>query len=306
MARNAAGELHAFLYSGDKMQDLGTLAGYTYSVATAINAAGQVVGWARSLSDGPRAFIYRGGQMREIGTLGGNTSQANAINAAGDIVGEAQTASGQRHAFLYSNNRMQDLGTFSGNASCAYGLNDARQIVGYSVVSGSGTVPLSRWVPFLYDSGKMMAIDTSENETSRATAINLAGRIVGSMGHFYTQWESDHAFLYSDGKLQDLGTLGGNAPSSMASAINDQGQIVGTCGSHPLDNSKLDAERSFLYSGDHMQDLGQLVGEASLTAAGFQVLLGATGINDRGQIVGTGLDVKGNQIAFLLTPVEKK
>jgi probable HAF family extracellular repeat protein len=34
-----------------------------------------------------------------------------------------------------------------------------------------------------------------------------------------------HAFLYSDGKMTDLGTLGGK--ESVAFGINDAGQIVG-------------------------------------------------------------------------------
>jgi probable HAF family extracellular repeat protein len=301
-ASMAAGEMHAFLYDGDKMRDLGTLAGYASSHANDINATGQIVGWVSTALDQRRAFIYSGGRMREIGTLGGKSSAAYAINAAGEIVGEAETGSGQRHAFLYRGGHMQDLGTLGGNWSCAYALNDARQVVGVSVV---GEFEKFRKVPFLYKSGKMVALDTSTHQSSQATAINLAGQIVGFLGDI-TPWSSDHAFLYSNGKLQDIGTFGGHAPFSEARAMNAHGQIVGISGSHPLDNSSLDGERAFLYSGGHMQDLRQLVGEANLAAAGFKALLGANGINDRGQIAGTGTDVKGNQIAFLLTPIRKK
>ncbi len=304
-ASDAAGELHAFLYNGDKMQDLGTLPNYAYGDANAINAAGQVVGWVGTSLEHRRAYIYSEGRMQEIGTLGGNTSEASAINATGEVVGEAQTASGQRHAFFYSGDHMQDLGTLGGDQSDAYGLNDSRQVVGSSLIGKSGPVPSFRQVPFLSDAGKIVALDALGHQISQATAINSAGQIVGFMGDL-TQWSSDHAFLYSDGKLQDLGTLGGNASFSQARAINAHGQIVGMSGSHPLDNNSLDGARAFLYSGGHMQDLRKLVGEANLAAAGFKALLRATGINDRGQIVGTGIDGKGNEIAFLLTPVEKK
>jgi probable HAF family extracellular repeat protein len=310
-AMTAAGVQHAFLYSGDKMHDLGTLPGYACSRATGINASGQVVGWVEtSAFEQHHAFIYSGGRMREIGTLGGKTSEAYAINATGDIVGEAETAAGQRHAFLYTGGSMRDLGT----SGVAYGLNDAGQVVG-----SAGTVP------FFYDSDKlvllnMVLLDASEPiqinppepsdgwpspGRAEATAINSAGQIVGFIGNM-TPWSSAHAFLYRDGKVQDLGSLGGHAPFCEARAINAQGQIVGMSGSHPIENHGMDGERAFLYSGGQMKDLRQLVGEAALAASGFKALRFATGINDRGQIVGTGSDLKRNHAAFLLNPIRQK
>ena len=54
-----------------------------------------------------------------------------------------------------------------------------------------------------------------------------AGQIVGSAniaGH-----NREHAFLYTDGKMTDLGGLDGT--EGVASCINNAGQIVGTSGS---------------------------------------------------------------------------
>jgi probable HAF family extracellular repeat protein len=103
---------HAVVWTNDVIHDLGTLAGGDMSVATCINASGQIVGWSRTAADETHAFLYREGVMKDLGTLGGD-SEATAINASGQIVGNSRTNRSfwgiATHAFLYQNGVMTDL-----------------------------------------------------------------------------------------------------------------------------------------------------------------------------------------------------
>ena len=82
--------------------------------------------------------------------------------------------------------------------------------------------------------------------------------------------EKRHAFLWRNGKMIDLGTLGGR--ESLAFALNERGQVVGWA-----DNGR--NRRAFLWQRGKMRDLGTLHGPRSRVSQGYA-------INDRGQIAG--------------------
>ena len=96
-------ELHAVLWKGGEILDLGTLEGGYESVANAVNSRGQVVGAALNgildpfsmigLGYQTRAFLWQNGAMHDLGTLGGTDSVANLLNERGQIVGESYTNS---------------------------------------------------------------------------------------------------------------------------------------------------------------------------------------------------------------------
>ena len=106
------------------------------------------------------------------------------------------------------------------------------------------------------------------DEQSEASGINNRGQVVGTALKFVNGVLYGHAFLYSDGQMQDLGTLGGNYSKGLA--INNNGQVTGF-------SFTANTSHAFLYSNGAMMDLGTLPG--GLGSAGY-------GINDSGQVVG--------------------
>ena len=167
-------------------------------------------------------------------------------------------------------------------------------------------------------------------------AINNSGQVVGT--NFTASGSSviKHAFIWSSGSTQDLGTLGG--ANSWGMAINNSGQVTG------YSVTSAATEDAFLWSAGAMQDLGTLSGgsrsfgvdvndngqvvgygpttDNSWGASAFVYTGGAMqdlnnliapgsglhlqqalAVNDSGQIVGWGINSSGQTNAFLLTPV---
>lgn len=138
---------------------------------------------------------------------------------------------------------------------------------------------------------------------SVGNGINASGQVTGTSS--LAGDAQSHAFLYSNGTMVDLGTLGGTS-YSFGYGINASGQVVGSSQS-PVYTSAL--YHAFIYSDGAMTDLNSLVQN------GFGwTLTEALAINDAGQITGVGIhssagggDGTGYVIesydAFLLTPV---
>ena len=304
--------------------DLGTLGGSS-SFALGINASGQVVGKA-DLADGTtHAFLYSDSTMTDLGALGGNDSIARGINASGQVVGSVSPGDFTGHAFLYSGVTMADLG----RSSDARGINASGQVVGGFETAGAKRA-------FLYSGSTLVDLGTFGGRDSEAFGINTRGHVVGNARYAD---DKQRAFLYADSILTDLGTVGGGG-SSYATAINDNGQVVG--GADIDDRGTSHAFRCNVYAGAIMNDLGclggtynysyasainaigQVVGASTFDDTGAShafiysstmidlndlipslsgwTLCEAAGINDAGQIVGYGI-INGQSHAFLLTPV---
>jgi len=117
---------------------------------------------------------------------------------------------------------------------------------------------------------------------STAYAINQRGQVAGQSQVIVTGQPGyngdvvNHAFLYSGGRLQDLGVLNSSANSrySVAFAINSHGQVAGYSTTTSDDTLFSDP---FLWSAGHMTDLGTLDGIDPGNASG---------VNDQGTVIG--------------------
>ena len=290
---NAAGEVaglasaggSAFAFRLGQFTDLGTLPGGSYSSAYALNNRGQVVGTSGlagfdiGLPFG-HAFVFSHGRMTDLGTLGGSWSQAFAIADSGAVAGGAYVAGDlTQHAFLERAGSVTDINPPGSSISVAFGINASDAVVGLAYNPGPRA--------FLYQGGNWSDLGTLGGGQAEAKAINASGTVVGGADTA----TSFHAFSYRNGQMRDLGALGA-AGRSEALAVNDAGQTVGTstivAGPAPF--------YAFLSAGTQMINLNDLI-----PADSGWTLESATGINDRGQIIGYGIR-DGGEEGFLLTP----
>ncbi len=292
-----------------KFIDLGTFGGPASYFANThdgiLNNGGTAVGWAdTSAADAfpifcfnidcfvSHAFVSQNGARTDLGTLpGGASSQAVWISSNGIIAGTAQNGEedpllpgwGQFRAVLWKDGKIIDLGTLEGGYESAIGnVNSKGQAVGLSL----NTVPddFSLIAPgffptqtraFLWQNGVMQDLGTLGGDDAIADFINERGQVAGNS---YTNTTPNATtgvptldpFLWENGKMTDLGTLGGTNGTPLG--FNNRGEVVG------ISNLAGDAiPHPFLWTRKHgMQDLGTLGGDTGLT----------NWINDSGDIAG--------------------
>lgn len=292
---------NAFVYDHGKVYDLGRT--NESSRAWGINDAGQIVGSVGDASNTRRAFRTLQGPLKEtdeLGFLDGSiqSSQATAINDAGLIVGDTYDAQGGA-SFIYRNDKMINAGSILGSPGNATAVNNNGKIVGQSYLQPGHIGPLHA---FMQDAATLATIDVGTIATkpystnwqgvqyanqSEAWDINDLNQVVGQSYIDVTGGPSiEHAFLWNQGVMKDLGTLSGGNESE-AFAINNKGDIVGRS------NGK-----AFLYTSGQMYDLNKVL---DATLSGWKISE-AWDINDYGQIVGfatNGSDEHG----FVLSPL---
>ena len=174
-----------------------------------------------------------------------------------------------------------DLGTFGGNSSQVDHVNSR----GFAVGAALNSVPenpdfasfMNFFIPaatraraFVWQGGALQDLGTLGGHDACAAAINNSGLIFGmsyvnSKPNDTTGLPTVHPFLWSNGQMQDLGSLGGTLSVAGAlnagpfgAILNNRGQAIGTS-TLPGDETW----HAFLWDNGVMKDLGTAGGNVS-------------------------------------------
>ena len=277
-----------------------------------LNNADMVAGeW---VNPSPEAVVWAKNGGVQILPSDGIFATASAISDDGDVVGNIDNGHADNSAVMWTSRptlHMVSLGVLWVNpslpgydSSSAFGINAQSHITGSSI-AGKGTDPNTAVEfglhAFLYRSGKMMdlgalALSTDGSDNSEGMAINSLDQVAGysntAIPEANTQGKpcpdcgmASHAFLWSAGKMKDLGTLSIPGWDSRADSINDSGEIVGLSAS--IVNGA-ETNRAFLYVDGQMLNLQFYVYNRDPNVR----LTEAVGINCQGWIVANGYNMQ--------------
>jgi probable HAF family extracellular repeat protein len=307
---NACLAVHAFRWRNGKLRDLGALPNGANSGAIYANDSGLIAGFGDDGLVDPFTgtpdlipVAWHRGRIIEIGTFGGSFGFPNAINNRGEIVGVALNANPddfsmlglgptETRAFLWREGALKDLGTLGGPDAWAAYINEQGQIAGWSYTDSAPnpTTGLPTQHPYLWDKDRMRDLGTlggtlavvGSFASPGGGALNNRGQVAGTSNlSGDVNW---HPFLWSRGRMRDLGTLGGS--NGEAYWINDSGDVVGRTDIPGSTN-----HHAFLWRKGKMLDLGTAPGWPCSTAVV---------INAREEvIIDTGICGKGGGPGYL-------
>jgi len=196
------------------------------------------------------SFEWFDGTFTDLGALPGgqNCSEPFWVNDKREIVGTSENGKvdplanvNQTRAVVWKDGKIKDLGGFGGYQNAAQAINNREQIVGFSLNT----------TPDPYSLNEFFFFGSSNGTQTRA-------------------------FLWDKGKMQDLGTLGGN--DAGAFGINERSQISGESYTSTTPNpvTGIPPVDPFFWENGTMTDIGTLGG-----AFGFPTFL-----NNNGQVIG--------------------
>ncbi len=205
--------------------------------------------------------------------------------------------------------KLTPVGTFGGPDSFGDGTGPANFNLNYlnnlgGTVGTASTSTADPFAPdclfdcnvddaFVFQNGKLTSLGAlTATDSSWAFGLNDFGLVIGvsenGLADPATGYPEYHAVVWNDGKIKDLGTLGGSV--SLAQAVNDLGMVVGAAANDIPDDYANSLGpcttlqcwpvttqlRAFLWQGGKMKDLGTLGGNDAVAVL----------VNQLGQVVG--------------------
>jgi probable HAF family extracellular repeat protein len=264
---------------------------------------------AQAGTDARPDTVYR---VQHFASLGGNSSRGNVMLNRGWVAGYSQNATDTvRRATLWINGEPHDLGTLGGASSHSnvpwHGLNNRGTVVGIAETGEpdprgeiwSCTTFFFPAVPsgesclaFAWRAGEMRPLPTFGGNNGFATAVNNRNQAVGWAENEVEdpscnppqvlQFRAALWDLDTD-TLEELPPLGGDSTSA-ATAINDQGQVVGISGDCANAVGSTSARHAVMWDNGQVIDLGAL---------GSPTFNTPMGINAAGDVVGFADDPEG-------------
>jgi probable HAF family extracellular repeat protein len=237
-----------------------------FGIYPALNNESTVIGVADTATANPyypncssdpfvsHAFLTRGGTLTDLGALPGEANSSGpanitsnglvsgtSLNGAVDLI----TGCPEENALLWKDGKIINLGTFGGYESGSSSVNSRGQVTGFA----TNTIPdpfslfyltfygLSNGTQtraFLWDERNgMQDIGTLGGPDAVSVFINDRGQIAGAsytndIPNPTTGIPTDDPFLWENGTMTDLGSLGGTfGYEGDGVGLNNRGQVVG-------------------------------------------------------------------------------
>jgi probable HAF family extracellular repeat protein len=245
-----------------------------------MNDAGDVVGYSFQYAEPgpPRAFVWRNGATDWFGE---STEGAGIDNRGRVLVNSDRDGLGYRAGVVVDGREVTSPFVFESSPLRGNALGGHGTVVGTAFSRAADTWRGLAWRP-----GRT-PVDIGDLGAGWASPVQVTddGTVIGYSG----TTEGSRMFRWRDGRMTDLGTLGGahtyqpHYLPGQPDLVNERGQITGT--SEVAEN----VHHAFIWRNGRIRDLGTLGGTHSY---GF-------GINDDGDVVGLSETAAGEWHAFL-------